>query len=107
MGAFTVSAIIHYIGVWGLGNGIEFNTSGAFFLLMGLGAIMEGAFKQATGLQVQGWIGWSWTMLWTLVWGTFMLDGWARHGMLANDFFPDRLRPGQILVDSIINLSSK
>ncbi|KAI0255101.1 hypothetical protein BJV78DRAFT_1120236 [Lactifluus subvellereus] len=104
MGAFTVSAFIHYIGVWGLGNGIEFSTSGGFFLLMGLGAVMEGAFKQATGLRVQGWIGWSWMMLWTLVWGTFMLDGWARRGMLANDFLPDRLRPGKMLVDSIITL---
>ncbi|KAI0257287.1 hypothetical protein BJV78DRAFT_1161472, partial [Lactifluus subvellereus] len=34
MGAFTVSAIIHYIGV----------------------------------LRMQGWSGWSWSILWTFVW---------------------------------------
>ena len=105
MGAFTVSAIMHHIMLWGFGRGTEFSSIGGFFLLMGLGAIMEGTFKQATGLRVQGWIGWLWTMLWTLVWGTFLLDGWARHGMFASDFFPDRLRPGKMLVDTIVSLS--
>ena len=107
MGAFTVSAIMHYIMLWGLRRGSEFTSIGGFYLLMGLGLIMEETFKQATGLQVPGWIGWSWTMLWTLVWGTFYLDGWARHGMFASDFFPDRLRPGKMLVDTILSLSGK
>jgi hypothetical protein len=101
MGAFAVSAVLHHIAVWGVGNGAEFSTAGGFFLLMGLGANMEVAFEKLTGMRVRGFFGWLWTMSWTLVWGTLMLDGWARHGMLAN-FFPDRLRPGKTLVDTII-----
>ena len=107
MGAFTVSAVLHHLGLWGLGHGTEFSTAGGFFLLMGLGAIMEDAFKRATGLRVKGFLGWLWTMLWTLLWGMFMLDGCARHGMFVNHFFCDRLRPGKLLIDRIIALSGK
>ena len=103
MGAFAVSAAFHYLGVWGVGNGPEFSTAGGFFLLMGLGVVIEAGFKKATGMRVQGFYGWLWTMSWTLVWGTLMLDGWARHGILANPV-PDRLRPGKALVDAIIGL---
>jgi hypothetical protein len=103
MGAFAVSAVLHHIAVWGLGNGVEFSTAGGFFLLMGLGANMEVVFEKATGIRVRGFPGWLWTMSWTLLWGTLMLDGWVRHGMLAN-FFPDSLRPGKAIFDAIIGL---
>jgi hypothetical protein len=104
MGAFAVSALIHHLGLWGVGYGTEFSTAGGFFLLMGLGAIMEGGYQRATGSPVRGFFGWLWTMLWTLVWGTFMIDGWARRGIFASDVFPDRYRPGKLLVDSAISL---
>jgi hypothetical protein len=107
IGAFTASAIVHYVVMWGLGYGIEFRTYGGFYLLMGLGAIIESAFKQTTGLRVHGWIGWLWTMLWITLWGMFVVDGWARHGMLSNDFLPSRLRLGKMLIDSIITPSSR
>jgi hypothetical protein len=107
VGAFALSAILHHIGLWGSGNGTEFITAGGFFLLMGIGVIIEGGFRRATGLRVQGWLGWSWTMLWTTLWGTFMIDGWARHGVLATEFLPGGFRPGKIVVDIIIALSSK
>ncbi|KAI0295338.1 hypothetical protein B0F90DRAFT_1939935 [Multifurca ochricompacta] len=105
MGGFTVSALLHHIGVWGLGRGSEFSTTGGFFLLMGVGIVMESVFSKVTGLRVKGCYGWAWTMLWTLLWGSFMLDGWARHGMLVNAFLPNWLRPGKVLVDTIIHLS--
>ncbi|KAI0291690.1 hypothetical protein BC826DRAFT_1105826 [Russula brevipes] len=105
IGAFAVSAFIHHVCLWGLGNGSEFVTAGGFFLLMGVGAVLEGAFKKVTGLRVRGWIGWLWTMAWTTMWGMFMIDGWARHGMFANDFFPNRLRLGKMAVDGLIALS--
>jgi len=106
IGAFAVSAILHHIGVWGMGNGTEFVTAGGFFLLMGVGAVMEVVFTRATGLRVQGWIGWSWTMLWAALWGPLMIDGWARHGAFATEFFPNGFRPGKVVVDAIVTLSS-
>ena len=107
MGGFAVSAILHHIGLWGVGNGTEFVTAGGFFLLMGIGAVMEVGFTSATGLRVGGLVGWLWTMVWTTLCGTFMIDGWARHGMLATQFLPDGFRPGKVVVDAIIAMSSK
>ena len=107
MGAFAVSAILHHVGLWGTGNGTEFVTTGGFFLLMGIGVVMEGVFTRVTGLRVRGWIGWSWTMMWVALWGTFMIDGWARHGVFATEFFPFECRPGKVVVDTIIALIKK
>jgi len=107
MGAFAVSAVLHHVGLWGIGNGTEFVTAGGFFLLMGVGAVIEEGFKRVTGLRVGGWIGWSWTMTWTTLCGTFMIDGWARHGAFATQLFPNGLRPGKVVVDTILAMSNK
>ena len=107
MGAFAVSSILHHVGLWGTGNGTEFVTAGGFFLLMGVGAVIEEGFKRVTGLRVGGWIGWSWTMMWTILWGTFMIDGWARHGVFATQLLPNGIRPGKVVVDTIIAMSNK
>jgi len=107
MGAFAVSAITHNIGVWGIGSGTEFITTGGFFLLMGVGAVMEVVFKRVTGMRVQGWAGWAWTMSWTTLWGTFMIDGWAKHGVFATLTLPSRLRLGKTIIDTIFALPSQ
>ena len=104
IGAFTVSAVMHDLGMWGLGRGTEFTTAGGFFVLMGVGAALEHAFARVTGRSVGGVWGWAWTMAWTLTWGTLMMDAWARRGMIACDFFPDGMRPGKPVVDAAISL---
>lgn len=105
MGGFAVSAVLHHVALWGLGNGSDNVTVRGFFLLMGVGTVVEETFTRATGLRVRGWLGWLWMMAWMTLWGTFMLDGWARHGMMASEFIPVGPRPGKIVVDTIIALS--
>ena len=105
VGAFAVSAVLHDLGLWGLGRGTEFHTVGGFFLLMGVGAGGELGFRKLTGRRVGGLWGWAWTMVWTIGWGSMMIDAWARRGMIASDFFPYGLRPGKTLVDAIISLT--
>jgi len=107
MGAFAASAFLHHIAIWGIGSGSEFITTGGFFLLMGVGVVMEVLFKRVTGMQVQGWTGRVWAMLWTILWGTLMIDGWAKHGVFATIHFPDRLRAGKTVVDMAIAMSSR
>jgi len=103
LGAFGVSAVLHHIGVWGLGRGAEFISAGAFFILMGVGASLEHVWQYTTGMQVRGFWGWAWTMTWTLLWGTFMLDGWARHGIFGCDFMPS-VPLGRPIVDGLLAL---
>ncbi|KAI9450761.1 hypothetical protein F5148DRAFT_1152671 [Russula earlei] len=103
-GGFAVSAVMHDLGMWGLGRGTEFRTAGGFFLLMGVGSVLELGFKKLTGRRVCGIWGWAWTMAWTVGWGSLMIDAWARRGMIACDFFPNGLRPGKRLVDAVISL---
>jgi hypothetical protein len=98
-----VSAVIHDLGMWGLGRGTEFHSVSGFFLLMGIGAAVEHAFKRLTGRRVGGFWGWAWTMAWTLGWGTLIIDAWARRGLVARDFSPEWLRPGKLLLNTIIS----
>jgi len=106
VGAFTVSAVIHYVGMWGLGKGMELD-GGAFFIYMGVGALLEQVWQKATGARVRGLWGWVWTMSWTLFWGTSLADVWARHGVVACDSFIPGLHPGKPIVDGIIALFTK
>ena len=105
MGGFTASAIFHHVGLWATGSDPEFAAAGGFFLLMGIGTIMELAFTRSTGLRIKGLIGWLWTMGWTTLCGTFLIEGWARHGMFATQPLPDGFRPGKVVVNIIIAMS--
>ena len=103
LGAFGVSAVVHDLGMWGLGRGTEFRTVGCFFVLMAVGVVLELAFKGITGRRVGGFWGWVWTMVWTIGWGTLMVDAWAKRGMAATDPPPDWLRPGKLLMETIVS----
>ena len=102
LGGFGVSALVHCIGFWGLGRGMENCGDGVFFGFMGVGAVLEGIWQRTTGMRVGGFWGWVWTMAWTLTWGTFLLDGWARNGMIAGNLLDPR--PGKAIVEGMIAL---
>ena len=105
MGAFAMSGFIHVVGpACATGRVTEFLRNGGFYLLMGLGVILESAFERATGLGVRGWSGWLWTMAWTLSWGSLYSGSWSRGGVFALELFPDHLRPGKMFVNGAIFL---
>lgn len=97
MGAFLWSAVLHDWGLWGTGRGTDFWGVGGFFLMMGVGCIVETLFKKTTGLKVDGWAGWLWTMSWVVGWGNILIDAYARKGILGNTFMPKEYMPSQIL----------
>jgi Membrane bound O-acyl transferase family len=107
IGAFAVSSLIHIVGLWGTGSGMDMCYDAAFYLVMGVGVFLESVFERATGLPVCAQFGWLWTMAWTLSWGSLLLDLRARCGIFAVEFLPDHLRPGKMLINSIISLFSK
>jgi hypothetical protein len=45
-----------------------------------------------------------WSVVWSVGWGTMIIDAWTRRGLMASDFFPFAPRPGKWLVDAIISL---
>jgi len=64
---YSVSTILHYFGLWGLGRGTEFSGAGRYFLIQGLGVIiLEHLWKYITGRWVGGVIGRFWTFAWAV-----------------------------------------
>ncbi|KAF8640260.1 hypothetical protein AX16_010155 [Volvariella volvacea WC 439] len=46
LGAFFISGVLHNFGLWGMGRGAEFSSMGGYFLVMGVGLILEGVWKK-------------------------------------------------------------
>jgi hypothetical protein len=93
LGAFFVSGIMHDFGVWGAGLGTELSSVTFFFVMMGVGCILEGVWREKTGSKVQGPWGWLWAMAWMFFWGSWIVDAWARRGLIISKMSADGARP--------------
>ncbi|OAX37617.1 hypothetical protein K503DRAFT_693065 [Rhizopogon vinicolor AM-OR11-026] len=97
MGAFLASGALHYAGLQAMGRGGHPVVVFGFFIMQGVGIILEGTWKRYTGVRVNGWLGLLWTWFWIIFWANFMVDAWARVGLVASKFFPDNYRPVVLL----------
>jgi len=104
MGAFFISGILHVAGLWGMGRGTEFWAVGGYFLMMGVGVILERVWKQMTGYRVKGWIGRVWTLFWVGFWGIFLVDAWAAKGLIGSVFFAEKYRPMNHIARLVSNI---
>lgn len=98
MGAFLISGALHYLGLEAMGRGGHPVVVFGFFIMQAIGLILEGMWKRCTGLRVDGFWGLLWTWLWVVFWANFMVDAWARVGLVGSKFFPDDYRPTVLLV---------
>ncbi|KAK0495600.1 hypothetical protein EDD18DRAFT_1254616 [Armillaria luteobubalina] len=96
LGSFAASALIHYLGVWGMGHRAQFWDSGCLFLVSAVGVLGEGAWGRKVG-KVGGVGGWVWTMGWLLFWANYLVDAWAQAGMIGASPFPKGMRPVDFL----------
>ncbi|KAK0484632.1 hypothetical protein IW261DRAFT_1582444 [Armillaria novae-zelandiae] len=87
------SSILHLLSHWGLGRGSEWWTIGGYFIIQGVGVVLEGIWKKLTGRRVGGVLGWIWTAAWVVGWCNIMMDAWARAGLMGSVFFPNGMRP--------------
>ncbi|KAA1467708.1 hypothetical protein DENSPDRAFT_869244, partial [Dentipellis sp. KUC8613] len=85
LGAFAVSALLHDLGMWGIGRGIEPWSVGGFFLMMGVGAVLEGIWENVMGRK-------------------FMIDAWARRGFMGTHFVSPKYRPGKWAANLLLDL---
>ncbi|KAG2158003.1 membrane bound O-acyl transferase family-domain-containing protein [Suillus bovinus] len=98
MGAFLVSGALHYLGLKAMEQGGYPVVVFGFFIMQAIGLILEGMWKRHTGLRVDAFSGLLWTWLWIIFWANFMVDAWARVGLVGSKFFPDDYRPTVLLV---------
>ncbi|KAF8841251.1 hypothetical protein BDN67DRAFT_901941 [Paxillus ammoniavirescens] len=99
MGAFAVSGALHDVGMRGMGRGPDSLQVMGFFLMHGVGVMMEGVWKRVTGRRVGGLVGWLWVVTWFVIWGNLMVDAWARRGLLGCELIPQPYRPTTMLLN--------
>jgi hypothetical protein len=93
MGAFLMSGILHVVGSWGLGRGADPIKITGFFLMNGLGIILESLYKLSTGKRVGGIVGLIWTYIWLILWGNFLVDAWFERGLGTSRHWPLHVSP--------------
>ncbi|KNZ50025.1 hypothetical protein VP01_463g13 [Puccinia sorghi] len=79
MGAFTVSAIVHEVGMWTAGPFDWRLRTSIFFISQGVGVCLENVFKSLTSRAVGGPLGRLWTYSWLVLFGSPMISSWMRN----------------------------
>jgi hypothetical protein len=106
LGGFIVSGILHDWGIWGMGSGLDFFMIGGYFIIQGVGVILETTLlAKLFGGKVDGFKGRVWTTFWIIVWANTIVDAWFRRGLVACLILPEDYRPSVMtyeLVRSII-----
>ncbi|KAF8075119.1 membrane bound O-acyl transferase family-domain-containing protein [Lyophyllum atratum] len=92
LGAFLISGILHNFGLWGMGRGTDFMRVGGFFIMNGVGIILEHTWRKLSGHRVAGWYGRVWTLAWLIGWGHILVEAWATRGLIGSTFLPQYLR---------------
>ncbi|KAJ7284901.1 hypothetical protein C8J57DRAFT_1170058 [Mycena rebaudengoi] len=96
LGAFLVSGVLHYVGLWGLGKGSDIRVP-IFFLTQGVGIILERMWGTLLGQKVGGPLGWLWMFGWVVGFGHLMADPWCQSGIMASAFLPHAARPSVLV----------
>jgi hypothetical protein len=92
VGVFLVSGLLHDWGMWGMGQGVEYQSVTGYFLLQSVGLAIEGAFELHQGHPPGGPFARLWALLWVVCNGIWMVDAWMRRGLGNCSFLPPELR---------------
>ncbi|KAG2058216.1 hypothetical protein BDR06DRAFT_950650 [Suillus hirtellus] len=90
IGAFLASGFIHHLQLLPIDPSSEMWRMVLPFGMMGAGMVIE---RAVAGNKTGGWMGWTWTMCWMVLWGNVMVDGWARAGLLGSPNVLDSATP--------------
>ena len=99
-GAFLVSGILHAIDLRSLGRGGNSVPIVVFWVMNGIGVVLERVWTNTTGRRVGGVWGWTWMFGW-LVWGVWMVDEWAKAGRFGLWSLPGGLEPSLALASFV------
>ncbi|KAG9308680.1 hypothetical protein JVU11DRAFT_11637 [Chiua virens] len=98
MGAFLVSGIFHDIELRSIGRGGNSASLIGFWVMCGVGVVLERVWKKSMGRSVGGILGWIWTFGWLALWGVPVVDEWAKSGRLGTLSLPGNFAPSLPLV---------
>ncbi|KAI0715584.1 hypothetical protein C8Q72DRAFT_192133 [Fomitopsis betulina] len=91
LGTFLASGMYHALGLQMADHRIVL-----FFVLQGLGILLENVYRRCTGRRVGGVAGWCWTAFWVVVLGQMCTDAWSIGGL-----------PGAILVPRKLSIARR
>ena len=103
MGVFILSGMLHDWSIWAMGKGTDFKGLGGFFILSGVGVLLEKAWERQTGVKVAGWAGWIWTMTWILSTGNLLANAWLSKGLAGCALLPEGLRPAKFFAQKVLS----
>lgn len=95
LGAFTISGLMHDLGLRAVGRGSDFLAVVGFFFVMGVGVILESVWIAVQGKTPSGVAGWLWTFGWVALWGHVIADAWLIRGAAAAGIIPEGYRPSK------------
>ena len=102
LGTFLMSGIFHDVEIRAVGRGGDTLVLVRFFVMNGVGILVERAWAKARGCHVRGIYGWLWTFSWLALWGIPVVDQWAKAGRFGLETFPGGLRPAVSLLSLVL-----
>ena len=101
LGSFFISGLLHDFGLRNMGNGSDSRKVCGFFLMNGVGILLEHLWRRVTGSRVRGFFGWIWTAVWAVGWGNIVVDAWAQKGLVGSRFLPVHFRPSTFIFGAL------
>ncbi|KAH0833888.1 membrane bound O-acyl transferase family-domain-containing protein [Lanmaoa asiatica] len=98
LGAFLISGMFHVIELHSLGRGGNSVAVLGFWIMNGVGVVLERVWKATTGRPVGGVLGWMWTFGWLALWGVPAVNEWAKTGRFGGLSLPGEFEPSLALV---------
>ena len=102
LGTFLFSGAIHCAQFLATKRGGNPMFEGGFFVMNGVGILLERAWSKMTGRRVGGVYGWMWTFLWVTVWAVPMMDQWAAMGRFDAGATLGDFRPAMFLLSLVL-----
>ncbi|KAH0833895.1 hypothetical protein J3R83DRAFT_11078 [Lanmaoa asiatica] len=102
LGAFLVSGIFHDIELRSSGRGGNSVVLVGFWVMNGVGIVLERVWKKATGRSVGGIWGWMWMAGWLMLWGLPTVNEYAKVGRFAVMSLPGRFEPSLAFVRAFV-----
>jgi len=93
LGAFLVSGVFHDIELRSAGRGGNSVAIIGFWMMNGVGVVLERIWTKTTGRRLGGVWGWTWMFGWLALWGVWVVDEWAKVGRFGLWSLPGEFRP--------------